>query len=297
MTPAQAQHRPHAHAQNPEPGDDRQRDGQAVGTPAWDVQQGINKTLQFADLKDPHVAPTVADMRRWVVRWRLKGEPLGVNGAVRRRWYVRRHKMWEYSRGLALTGASGPARPRDGRRMHCLDVGGAMTLPIFYLAGLGDRVVCLDIDPSLTEQSMAAARRQGLDMDCRTTNLGQEDPSARDLGAPEEGFDRVYCFSVIEHIRPPEQERVAERMGRLVRPGGMLCITFDFGQDGPMEAPMRTMQDAQRLGSLIGLPMVGGAFVDTGERYALNRKHPRARYTFGSMFFRRPPDPGTPATR
>ena len=251
--------------------------------------QGVNKTLQFEDAKDPRVAPTVADMKRWVRRWRLKGEPLGVNGAVKKRWYVRPHKMWEYSRGLALTGASRPTR-QPGAKLHCLDVGGAMTLPILYLGSLGDRVVCLDIDPTMTQQSMDAAQRQGLDLDCRTTNLGQEDPSAADLGAPAEGFDRVYCFSVIEHILPPEQERVASRMGDLVRPGGMLCITFDFGEHGPMEAPMRTMEDAHRLGDLIGLPLVGGDFIDTGDRYALNRKHPEAKYTFGSMFFRRPTD-------
>ena len=249
--------------------------------------QGVNKTLQFEDAKDPRIAPTVADMKKWVLRWRFKGEPLGVNGAVKKRWYVRPHKMWEYSRGLALTSASGPTREPWGT-LHCLDVGGAMTLPIFYMGSLGDRVVCLDIDPTMTRQSMDAAGRQGLDLDCRTTNLGQEDPSAADLGAPEDGFDRVYCFSVIEHILPPEQERVASRMGGLVRPGGMLCITFDFGEHGPMEAPMRTMEDAHRLGDLIGLPLVGGDFVDTGDRYPLNRKHPEARYTFGSMFFKRP---------
>lgn len=254
--------------------------------PAMDLDR-VNKTLQFDDAKDVRVAPTVADMKRWTIRWRCKGEPLGVNGSVKKRWYVRPHKMWEYSRGLALTAASRPAR-EPGQKLHCLDVGGAMTLPILYLGSLGDRVVCLDIDPTMTQQSMDAAKRQDLDLDCRTTNLGQEDPSAADLGAPEAGFDRVYCFSVIEHILPPEQERVASRMGKLVRPGGMLCITFDFGEGGPMEAPMRTMEDAHKLGDLIGLPLVGGDFIDTGDRYALNRKHPEAQYTFGSMFFQRP---------
>ncbi|MEO1009172.1 MAG: class I SAM-dependent methyltransferase [Planctomycetota bacterium] len=250
---------------------------------------GVNKTLAFEDARDPRIAPTVADMKRWARGWRLKGEPLGVNGYVKKRWYVRRHKMWEYSRGLALTAASGPTRSPGGP-LHVLDVGGAMTLPILYLASLGDRVVCLDIDPTMTEQSNAAAARQGLDLHARMDNLGEVDPSAADLGAPESGFDRVYCFSVIEHILPPQQERVASRMGRLVRPGGMLCVTFDFGEDGPMEAPMRTMEDAHRLADLIGLPLVGGPFSDTGERFALNRKHPAARYTFGSMFFRRPAD-------
>lgn len=248
---------------------------------------GINKTLDRADLRDPAIRPTAADMRRWTRRWRLAGLPLGVNGAVRRRWYVRWHKLWEYSRGLALTGASGPARGGGGA-LHVLDVGGAMTLPIFYLASLGDRVVCLDIDPAMTAQTQALADARGLAVDARTDNLGVVSPSADQLGAPGEGFDRVYCFSVIEHIRPPEQERVARRMGELVRPGGMLCITFDYGEHGPMEAPMRTPEDAQRLADLIGLPLVGGGLADSGRRYALNRRHPGARYTFGSMFFARP---------
>jgi len=197
--------------------------GQGCGVGAM---AGINKTLDRADLRDPAIRPTAADMRRWTRRWRLAGLPLGVNGAVRRRWYVRWHKLWEYSRGLALTGASGPAR-RGGGPLHVLDVGGAMTLPIFYLASLGDRVVCLDIDPAMTAQTRALADARGLAVDARTDNLGEVSPSADQLGAPGEGFDRVYCFSVIEHIRPPEQGRVARRMGELVRPGGMLCITFD----------------------------------------------------------------------
>ncbi len=63
----------------------------------------INKTLDFSDLRHPDIRPTVASINRWVWRWLLRGERLGVNGAVKRRAYIRPHKMWEYARGLALT--------------------------------------------------------------------------------------------------------------------------------------------------------------------------------------------------
>lgn len=247
----------------------------------------LNKTLDFADLTDPLIRPTAVSIRHWVWRWLLAGRRLGVNGHVKRRAYIRKHKLWEYARGLALTGASAPLRD-DGRTMRILDVGGAMTAPIFYLASLGDSVVCLDIDEPMTRETNDLARRAGLDVDARTTNLADEDPTAADLGAPG-GFDRVYCFCVIEHILPPGQARVAERMAGLLTQGGQMCLTFDFGEHAPTEAPLYTLEHVHAISDAIGLPRMGNdEFHDDGTRFALNKKHPDKPYTFGSMFFHRP---------
>jgi SAM-dependent methyltransferase len=254
----------------------------------------LNKTLDYADLADPAVRPTLRSLKRFVRSWLLSGERLGVNGAVKRRWYVRRHKLWEYARGLALTDASAPRRA-PGRRFDVLDIGGAMTLPVFYLASLGDRVVCLDIDARLVTGTNEIARRRGLDVDARTTNLVEVAPRPEDLGAPSAGFDRVYSFCVIEHILPPGQARVAARMAELLRPGGLMCVTFDYGEHAPTEAPMHTRAHLDALRAAIGLPLAGNAdFAENGALFPLNRRHPDRRYTFGSLFFRRP-DPGGPA--
>ncbi|MCH6551559.1 MAG: class I SAM-dependent methyltransferase [Planctomycetes bacterium] len=247
----------------------------------------INKTLDPDDLRDPLVSPTARSIRRWVWRWLLSGCRLGVNGHVKRRAYIRPHKMWEYSRGLALTGASAPAR-RGAGPLRVLDVGGAMTAPILYLASLGDAVVCLDIDEGMTAETNRAAGRRGLRVNALTTNLAEEDPTGADLGAPG-GFDRVYCFCVIEHIVPPGQARVAERMGRLLRPGGQMVVTFDYGEDAPTEAPMYTASHVETFRAAVGLPLIGNdRFVDNGKRYPLERRHPERSYTFGSLFFHRP---------
>ncbi len=249
--------------------------------------QIINKTFDPADLRDPRVRPTVKSLNRWVWRWLMRGRQLGVNGHVKRRAYIRKHKMWEYARGLALTETSAPARRQPGP-LTILDIGGAMTAPMFYLASLGDRVVCLDIDEQLTDQTLRIARHCGLRIAARATNLVEEEFPAADLRG-ENGFDRVFCFCVIEHVPPPGQTVLAQRMAALVKPGGMLSVTFDFGEDAPSQAPLRTLQRVDELRSAIGLPLMGNdAFVDTGSRHRLDRKFPTRRFTFGSMFFQRP---------
>jgi SAM-dependent methyltransferase len=254
----------------------------------------INTTLDYADLDLPAVRPTVRSLKSWVWKWLLTGNRLGVNGAVKRRWYIRSHKMWEYSRGLAYTGASVPCR-QPGRKFTVLDVGGAMTAPVFHLASLGDHVVCLDIDQPMIAETSQTAQKNQLKIDARTTDLGHEDPSPADLGAPE-GFDRVYCFCVIEHIPPPMQQRVAARMAKLLKPDGLMCLTFDFGEHAPTEAPLHTLEHVDAIRQAIDLPLMGNStFIDNGLRFPLNRKHPNSQYTFGSMFFKKPAAPGEAA--
>ncbi|TDJ54607.1 MAG: class I SAM-dependent methyltransferase [Planctomycetota bacterium] len=248
----------------------------------------INKTLEFSDLQEPDVQATVKSLKGWLWRWLFTGGRFAVNGYVKRRTYIRRHKMWEYSRGLAFTGASAPVRNATGPRMNVLDVGGAMTSTIFYLSGLGDRVVCLDIDEKMVEQTNRIARARGLPLKARTDNLAEGTVDAGSLGV-EDGFDRVYCFCVIEHVLPPGQLKLARALGQMVRPGGQLCLTFDYGEQAPTEAPIRKAQDVESIREAIGLPLSGNpSFVDTGDRFALHKHHPELRYTFGSMFFERP---------
>jgi len=247
------------------------------------VTHPLNKTLAYEDLADALVAPTYRDLRRFVWRWWLRGYRLGVNGKIRRRVRVRPQKMWEYSRALALTGAARPGEP-----MRILDVGGAMTLPIFFLASLGHEVVSLDIDRGLVDETNRLAARAGLKVRALTTNLVEEDPEPGSLGAPG-GFDRAYCLCVIEHIVPPGQQRVATRMAKLLKPGGQLAITFDYGENARSEAPVRTPADVEALKQAIGLPLLGNTdFVDDGRRYPISRTHPEQPFTFGSLFFEKP---------
>jgi SAM-dependent methyltransferase len=243
------------------------------------VTHPLNKTLAYEDLDDEAVAPTYRDLRRFVWRWFLRGFRLGVNGKVRRRVRVRPQKMWEYSRALALTGATRSPQP-----LHILDVGGAMTLPVFYL-GRGGHVTSLDIDQALVDETNRTAARARLPVRALAVNLVDEDPTAESLGAPG-GFDRIYCLCVIEHILPPGQHAVAARMAKLLRPGGQMAITFDYGENARSEAPVRTPEDVEALRRAVGLPLLGNQdFADDGRRYPISRTHPEQPFTFGSLFF------------
>ncbi len=243
----------------------------------------LNKTLAYEDLRDAAIAPACRELRRFVWRWFLRGFRLGVNGRIRRRVRVRPQKMWEYSRALALTGALRSPEP-----LRILDVGGAMTLPVFYLASLGHSVVSLDIDSGLVDETNRTAARAQIPVRALTTNLASESPPAGSLGAPG-GFDRAYCLCVIEHIVPHGQARVTAAMARLLRPGGQLAITFDYGENARSEAPVRTPADVEALKQAIALPLLGNRdFVDDGRRYPISRTHPERPFTFGSLFFEKP---------
>ncbi len=251
------------------------------------MEHPLNKTLAYEDLEDPLIQPTHRSLKSWVRKWLIRGYRLGVNGAVRRRIRVRGYKMWEYSRGLALTGLGKPAR-QPGEKFSVLDLGGAMTLPVFYLGDLGDKVVSLDIDGPMVQDTNRQAKRAGMDVTALTTNLVEEDPSPEDLGVPG-GFDRVICFCVIEHIVPPGQHRVAERMAKLLKPGGQLALTFDYGENANSEAPMPNLDSVHALRDAIGLPLRGNKeFHDDGRRYPLSRRNPHRPFTFGALFFDKP---------
>ena len=77
-------------------------------------------------------------------------------------------------------------------------------------------------------------------------------------------------------------------MAGLVKPGGELCLTFDYGEHAPTEAPLYTPDHVEAIRESIGLPLFGGeAFEPLDTRFPLNRRHPDHEYTFGSMFFRK----------
>jgi len=120
-----------------------------------------SKTLSFSDLAHPAVAPTAGRLRRFALRLGLAGTPFAVNGILRWRLLVQKHKLWEYARGAAFLQAAceGRANQPGGESRRVLDFGGGATLPVLYLASLGWEVLSLDISPALTEWTNALARR------------------------------------------------------------------------------------------------------------------------------------------
>ena len=102
-------------------------------------------------------------------------------------------------------------------------------------------------------------------------------------------FDRVISFCVIEHIRKERQLKTLARLAALLRSGGKFELTFDFGENAPVAGAVRTVAEVREMIVATGLaPLGDGDFHDTGERFAIDKKYPRHRFTFGSLFLRKP---------
>lgn len=234
----------------------------------------LNKTISEADLSQAAVKRQADALLRFGRGLLLRGQRYAVNGVSKPRWRVRWHKMWEYARGLALV-----PWQRDWR---AIDFGGGATLPVYFLASRGLRVTSFDIDGALTAEARAMASKHHWPLEASTRDLTQ-DPLRGD-----ETFDWAMSFCVLEHLPRELQLDVARQLGRCLRPGGYLTVTFDFGDKAPVGGALRTEEDVRALADATGLqPVDGTLFVDTGERFALDKKYPDARFTFGSLFLQK----------
>jgi len=246
-----------------------------------------SKTLAWADLRAADVAPLYAELRKFAWRLGMNGTQFAVNGILKRRWWVRRAKMWEYARGLACIlrakqskdNAEGQSARRGAGETRVIDFGGGATLPIFWLASCGAEVLCLDVDARLAEHTNRVAKERGWKLQATTHDLTHE-------AAPAEWgqFDAVISFSVLEHIPFAQQEVALARLAGLLRPDGVMAITFDYGAEAAQPFAIRDAAGVERLVRATGLEFLDArGFVDTGERFVLDKRHRTKRFTFASL--------------
>jgi SAM-dependent methyltransferase len=112
-----------------------------------------------------------------------------------------------------------------------LDVGSPKLLSLF-LASRGARVHATDLVDYFFDAygTYAASARVG-----GTPRYRMEVQDARRLTYPDESFDRVFSVSVVEHI-PDDGDRAALReIARVLRPGGIVCLTVPWSDAGYAE--------------------------------------------------------------
>ncbi len=240
-----------------------------------------SKTYSPADLKHPCVRPWARTLRRHAFWLGFEATPFAVNGILRRRFWVRKNKLWEYARGMdGLLCSFVLGQHEKNAKPRVLDFGGAATLPILYLAATGCDVFCLDIDTALANWTNEVAKRRGWKLQASTHNLVTA-PAPADWGL----FDAVISFSVLEHIPKPAQPLILSRLSELLKPGGVFALSFDFGPEAPVPNAVRDLAEVERLVGATGLEYLDGRpLTDTGERFVIDRRHPGRRFTFASLF-------------
>ncbi|HMD31101.1 MAG TPA: class I SAM-dependent methyltransferase [Candidatus Acidoferrales bacterium] len=238
-----------------------------------------SRTYDPRDLALPPMAPWARALRAFGARLALGGTPFAVNGVLRRRFFVRRHKLWEYAASAAYL-----LQAREERPLRILDFGGAATLPIYFFAARKCQVECLDIDAALCAATRRAAARHRWLLKAGSHNLVESPAPGEWMGA----FDAVISASVLEHLPKERQAGTIERLAGLLRPGGKLVLSFDFGAQAPQPGAVRSVEEVESLVAASGLDYAAGkAFHDTGARFALDRRHPDHRFTFGVLFLER----------
>jgi cyclopropane fatty-acyl-phospholipid synthase-like methyltransferase len=117
-----------------------------------------------------------------------------------------------------------------------------------------------------------------------TLDLTAQEPAADQLNS----YDRIISFCVIEHLPKNLQQLTLARLAKMLKPGGMFELTFDFGENAPVEGAIRSAAEVREMIKASGLtPLGDGEFHDTNERFVIDQKYPDRQFTFGSLFLRK----------
>lgn len=122
--------------------------------------------------------------------------------------------------------------------MKILDVGSGVSLFPVYLASKGHDVISIDNDKILMNRlSPKLAEWSGV-------KIKYEDGDVTNLKYSDNTFDRVFCISVLEHLEEEIEDgkivnyhkknldvKAIAEMLRVLKPNGLLILTFDWDED------------------------------------------------------------------
>jgi SAM-dependent methyltransferase len=205
-------------------------------------------------------------------------------------------RIWEYSWLFKTLGlAAGDA--------DVLDLGGPASHLTLLTALAGNRVVSLDINPQIIDAGRRCAERLGID------TLQVREGFMQDLSTfPDASVDRILCCSVMEHLHTSGQEQAIEEMARVLRPGGIVGMTFDYGPAAPgfnahlppPHEPPGNSGEVLRWYARAGLRVLGNTSIEPPLDGCLFRDA-KVRYTIASLFLGKPPnlslEPPEPTSR
>lgn len=135
-------------------------------------------------------------------------------------------RQWEYP----WVSCTVSGHPGTGQPVHILDAGSGITFFPYYLASKDERleVTCCDSDTTL-EALFARVNHE------RNTGDSIKFTAADLLTLPFANayFDVIYCVSVLEHTQ--NYSRILDEFRRVLKPRGLLALTFDIGLDNVSE--------------------------------------------------------------
>lgn len=109
--------------------------------------------------------------------------------------------------------------------LKVLDIGGASTAFVFYLANLGCSVKVIDNDWSccgMIYNTRYVAKKMGWNIEALDRDITKPIPFA------DNSFDRVFSICTVEHLTSSVRRRMMKEIARVLKPGGIVGITIDY---------------------------------------------------------------------
>lgn len=209
-------------------------------------------------------------------------EPVpGIHDDTHHPWFLYWEAFWATSRG-----------PRLDAEHRVLDAGGTASLFSCYLASRAAETHSVDLNPKLVAAGEQTAREM-------RWNLHSYCMDMTDLRFEDDYFDHAYSICVFEHLDAATRRKALSEIARVLKPGGILSLTFDYGGpgvnlglSGPNYDPenlLRTPEDVHRHFHSCDRfePLGNPEFVDNGKSYLVWPDDPAQSYSFGAMFLRK----------
>lgn len=133
-------------------------------------------------------------------------------------------RLWEYL-SVYLIGIK--ELSKDAKILDC---GGTGSYFSFWLAEQGYNVKVIDIQKFHSKLSSLVAEMRKLN------NLRFCIEDMTEIAESDNSIDCIYSISVMEHLPKEERKKALSEMCRVLKPGGVICLTLDFGNDSNLSA-------------------------------------------------------------
>lgn len=228
------------------------------------MEPTINKLADFQDLNQ--IARSAIIERLLKAKYIIDETALPYSDHMQDHWL----RLWEYSGAIIESHLD--------KRMRVLDAGGTGTIFSYCMAFEGCEVHTIDID----EQKVADANKITREL---RLNMEHSAQKIETMDYRNEYFDAVYSICVLEHIWPEILPAAVSQLARVLKPGGILSITFDWGKDAA-DFPILNADEVQtRLVEPSGLDVLGNQQFHSGSNDLHNTT---IDYTFGALFLKKP---------